>query len=398
MLNQACTFLASKHGHLEVLKYLIDNGCQISDKCINIALEYGHISILNFLKDIVKTNIDCISITSAIKSNNISIVKWILDNPNLKINKFIGVDLTYAIKNKNYKLIEYIKQKNLPIENKYFDVYSTAGEMKDFEMIHFLLKNKFPKSNEAYIGPALKGYLDIIIFLYNCQFPINEKMMNSAAEGGHKHILDWGFENNLPYENDLLIKAGKSGNLNLCKELYDKGFLLNNHIYNYCYEYDDIIIWVYECGIIPKNLSLFIDNINILEYLIAKGCKPDQDFILKCIITKRNDILLYAIEHNFPININLSYEKAIEVNNNKAILILENKGYIPSDSKLYKKNTSGSIFVFKFLKKYNLPYPDDYEITSNDIRYFYNDYIKLCSMAYNKISFLLVIIHFNIKS
>jgi len=50
-LNGKCCQYASKYGHLEVLKYLHENGCPWNENCCEFASERGHLECLKYLHE-----------------------------------------------------------------------------------------------------------------------------------------------------------------------------------------------------------------------------------------------------------------------------------------------------------------------------------------------------------
>ena len=97
--------IAVKEGHLDIIKFLMDKGCDLDyDTIIPLACEYGHLHILKLLleicfKDNISVNLESL-INRAFKKSHMNIINyifelWIKDRKYdlvIKHNEYVGID------------------------------------------------------------------------------------------------------------------------------------------------------------------------------------------------------------------------------------------------------------------------------------------------------------------
>jgi len=77
--NMSAINRAVKRGNLEIVKYLVSNDCPWSSRTCDIAVENNHLSILKYL---IENGCPCgnDALTIAIKNNHLSILKYLIEN------------------------------------------------------------------------------------------------------------------------------------------------------------------------------------------------------------------------------------------------------------------------------------------------------------------------------
>ncbi len=116
ILRNEILVLMSERGHLEIVKYLVDNGCDVhylDDASLESAVEAGHLEVVKYLMiekgvRIVGGAADFLKLAS--KKGHIEIVKYFLrmvsDHPHLKYLKLDS--LQHAIQNGHLDLTKYL--------------------------------------------------------------------------------------------------------------------------------------------------------------------------------------------------------------------------------------------------------------------------------------------------
>lgn len=283
--------LATKYGHLEILKWL-SNIYEIHNDIFMYRFDsFFDIDILEFLyekkKDLIEREDDTYLIVDSIRTKNLKLMKWVYSKLTLRTAKLDGFIFSKTII-PNWILREAINAGN-PIENLkwlisvglYFErnnfSYAFAALKKgNLEMVKLIRDNKcsFPKDSLSLA--AKSGNLELMKWLHLQKFNFDQKTPLNCVLAGNFEALKWVYGKNrgkLYCKNSILTAASEINNLEIFTWLLEKNK-------NHC---------------IPrKALCLFIEHCNL------EAIKIINNYDNSCII-------------NMPVNIDLSKPGALDI-------------------------------------------------------------------------------------
>jgi len=155
---------AAKSGDLDLLIRLRET-FEWNEKTFTIAARFGHLNILRYLYEN-----GCPS--------NWDAGAWITVNGHLECLKYLY--------EKGYEFNEY-HTRNV----------SSNGHL---ECLRFLYENGCPISAKSAMRAVVEGKIECLRFLYGNGCPIENFTVSSAARGGHFEILQYLILNNCPYD------------------------------------------------------------------------------------------------------------------------------------------------------------------------------------------------------
>lgn len=188
---------ASKHGHYEIVKLLIDAGANINTHytAINFAIKGGHDKIVKLLID-SGANIDTevlaktYSIQTAIMFGYYEVLKVLIEaNPNLATGQFL---FNLATDGSQTKILKLITEKNSKIKKSKLEQAIISGDMAAIkELAHSKIGywgNCTPDKERALALAVLTRQTEV--FNYLCDI-WNVPTEPSSAENILRSVLDW---------------------------------------------------------------------------------------------------------------------------------------------------------------------------------------------------------------
>ncbi len=181
--------------------------------------------------------------TSAIRCNNLTIMKWAHSIKNYKITSEI---CDIAVANSKLEIIEW-------------------------------LKNVAPKNYNFCTSAAKYGKLNILKWAYENGFVLNKMVCNYAAKNGNLEILNWAHEHNCEWDFWVCYFAAESGNLEILKWARENGCFWNNSI----------------CTVAARK-----GHFDILKWAINNGCPYNKNDCLNAAESGKNDLYFNYIRTN----------------------------------------------------------------------------------------------------
>ncbi len=223
--DKFCLKIASKRGHLEIIKYLYQNGYQFSDNdksILDIASYNGHFEIVKYVRLLnpnVKTNA-CIRMNWAVNDNIIQVFSYYYTDDKFKNNIYRATE---------YGNLEIIKKtwnkfyKNKSVLNNLFKIAITYGQ---FDIIKYIFIKGYCfqcQSNEFIEIACGQGHLNIVKYLHKKGLPVTDSLLNIAGRFGHYDVVKYLYKR-LKNSNiqGVIIKAIENDYLEIVKFLIEK--------------------------------------------------------------------------------------------------------------------------------------------------------------------------------
>lgn len=168
-----CIYHAAKKGHLELIKWLMENGCKWDESACSIAAKNGYLEIIQW----------------AI-SNNLA---W---NPNICFRD--------AAIEGHLEILKWAKTNEYFLESYIFDFAATSGQL---EILKWFWEND-ELDCQSYLNKHLfsevakQGHLEVLEWLCEKKCPWDLHVCSNAAIHGHLHVIQWARKNGCDWDSE----------------------------------------------------------------------------------------------------------------------------------------------------------------------------------------------------
>ena len=315
------------NGQFDMAKWLYDNGCKfIGSESYEKASSIGRIDILEWLKTVTADTDDVCSwdLNScyyAASNGHLDTLKYLLENGCPR--QLHGADCVCvtAAHNGHLDILQYLHEKDCSKQlhwNERTIEYAVDAPIEDIalKIIQYLRNNGCPWNDRACSKAAEVGRFQILKYLRSDRdkCPWNESACSRAAENGHFEILKYLREHNCPWNEFTCIAAAKTGRLKILQWLRSGDENGNNVCpWNDCAcEYAaknghfEVLKWLHENGCPWVSYSTHVaarqGHLLILKYLHDNGCPWDEWTSIEAIKNGELEILEYLYENGCPID------------------------------------------------------------------------------------------------
>ena len=246
--------LSAENDHLNIVKYLVENGVDSIDDALNLSAENGHLDIVKYLveecgADIYADN----ALKNSAYNGNLDIVKYLrkyvsnvndalslsAENDHLEIVKYlvengadkhaVGNALKISAENGYLDIVKYLVDQGI---NNISDALRISAENDNLEIVKYLVEDCGVDKHVA--GDALKisaqeGNLEIVKYLIETGIDVHttSDALRISAEYGHLKIVKYLIEEcgvDVHTEDDDALKiSAENGYLDIVKYLVDQG-------------------------------------------------------------------------------------------------------------------------------------------------------------------------------
>ena len=179
------------------------------------------------------------------------------------------------------------------------------SNFKDFFFEELTLLKETKKDKLTRIS-AIKGYLNLMIYLHENGCSWDKYTCRRAAEKGHLDCLKYARENGCSWNEWICSSAARHGKLDCLKYAHENGCSWDKWTCYYAAENDhlDCLKYAHENGCswnkyIYKFAALS-ENLDCLKYAHENGCSWGSDICSYAVKYGNLDFLKYAIENNCP--------------------------------------------------------------------------------------------------
>ena len=259
---------ASKHGQLEVLKYIHEqtgflrnhtdiSGAILRDEYLEVAVEGGHLEVVKWFKSIgfkfkyltrlaaaAAGRLDVLQYLC--KESNVSDTFWrslsceAAENGHLDILIWLHANgdpwdpsvCTAAVDGGNIDILTWLRSKGCPMDE---ETFATAAEQGRLDMMKYLRSEKCPWDSTAFLCAAREGFMEVLKWLHaeecpwdagatgNSMYDGENSPCNAAAAGGHLEVLKWLQALGAAWDERTCRVAACEGHLEVLKWLHANG-------------------------------------------------------------------------------------------------------------------------------------------------------------------------------
>ena len=231
---------ASQYGHLEIVKWLVENGCEFqTDTMYRAAL-----------------------------SGSVELCRWLLRN---------GCKISEDTVPKSIPLLKLLLEWGYKPGPKFFSQAALNGS---FGLMKWAKCRGFKWDESTCASAAAAGRLDILEWARKLECPWNETCCIAAAKAGDLSILSWARERRCPWTSQVITEAGMYGHFKVMKWAVENGCPLPQSI----------------------QFSTPVKDIANIEYLFNKGFKVSSNGCIEAVRRGHKEALMWFIDHGAPRN------------------------------------------------------------------------------------------------
>ena len=291
---------------------------------------------------------------SAAGYESLEILEWLLENGCIRVEA--SENLAAAARQGHFEVMKWLLKNNCWIIDS--EILVAAAEFGSIRQMEWLLDNKCPIDDNPYIleEAAEKGNVELMKFLINKRCP-TDLAMRGAAKHGCLTIMMWLLEEGCRIDDpEIMIEAVLFGSLRNMKWLFKKGCAIDNHeIFELAAEQGsslDIMKWLLDNGCPIGNSVIFVratvhGSLVNMKWLLDNGCPIDHSHIMKAAATYGSLVnMKWLLDNGCPMNDPEIFFEAVWHGSLRNLKwLLENK--CPVD----KSGTSKAIKIFGAFEK-----------------------------------------------
>ena len=266
----------SSIGKLDLLKYTHSIGVPIDEDTLTEAAGSGHINVLEWLDDMY-CHYDVGVANSAAFNGHVGILRWLKD----KEYPMVSATCTNAVNGNQLEALKFLYESWIDLSDD-DELCETSASHGNVEMFNYLWERGCTCSYFAYYDAGINGHIDMIKRLVSLKVPGGDDPFEGAIRGGNleiiRYLYDSGFE--MDERTCLSVPSFEGNNIEVLEYLIEKGCVLDSE---FCEE-------AASCG-----------KLYLLKYAHDRGCQWEEQTYWSAISTGRIDILEYLFEQGCPL-------------------------------------------------------------------------------------------------
>ena len=188
--------LTAESGHLDMLKYLHENGCPWDQQSCQRAAFNGHLDVLKYLHE--------------------NGCDW---NQSVCCAAAIGGHLD---------VIKYLHLNGCPWDQSAYDCAAMGGHLHVLQYLH---ENGCPWDHWTCCAAAMGGHIHILKYLHENGWHWDRYVYDYAALYGHLNVVKYLNENGCPWDHWTCLAAFREGNIDIVKYFHENGCSCGVHFY-----------------------------------------------------------------------------------------------------------------------------------------------------------------------
>jgi len=202
------TKFAVKRNEIDILKYLIKDGCNIDCRASYVAVQNDNFEILKYC---VKKNIYSDStLNVAASENNVKMMKYLIK----KNCDFDHVTCNYAANSGSYEALKFLIENNCCLN---YDIYDCAVMGGNLKLLKYLFRYTAcdlskPHFTQNTMQIAVnKGFFNIVRWLTSKKCYMDHYSTYTAAKNNDIECLKYLIDNKCPIKNNLFLNLRNFG-------------------------------------------------------------------------------------------------------------------------------------------------------------------------------------------
>ncbi len=208
---------AAAGGHFALLQWALGSGCPRGDRlCVNAA-ESGNLEMLKYAQAACGEPWDVWAMVSAARAGHLDTVKWLVEQ-GCPWTSFVLYD---AAEGGHLPVLRWAAEHLFDGELDY-DIFCVlaAAQGGHVPVLEWLQAQRVVDSSETgyWIGRPCEcaaggGHLEALRWLRDAGFAWGDGVCAAAARGGHLHVLQWLRDSGCPWSKETCSDAARSGHL-----------------------------------------------------------------------------------------------------------------------------------------------------------------------------------------
>ena len=229
---------AAKFGHLEIVKWARENGCPWEEaRCTGGEAGAG-LSVpgprINYLEKINRIKYTC---AWAARRGHLEVLKWVRENGCPWDEK----TCSWAAKGGHLATLKWARENGCPWDEETCANLAEGGHLETLKWAH---ENDCPWDDRTCANLAGGGHLEMLLWARENDCPWSEWTCACAAWGGHFEILKWARENGCPWDKQTCEHAAGAGRLEILKWARENGCPWDWHTRAWADFYVDVLDWL----------------------------------------------------------------------------------------------------------------------------------------------------------
>ncbi|XRB21376.1 hypothetical protein RI054_27g112250 [Pseudoscourfieldia marina] len=197
--DERTAYAAVKGGHLDTLLEVRQAGCPLGDmsKLCEAAAKHGHLKVLKHLVEVEGCLWDKWTARTAIEEGHLHVVKYLLEELGCPVDEGCS---NHACQGGQLHVLRWLRDVHKCPWNE--GSFFAAARQGHLNILNYLHENGCPWNESACQGAARGGHLSVLKWLRSRNCPWNAWTTRAALEGGHIEVFWWCRSGGCPYEED----------------------------------------------------------------------------------------------------------------------------------------------------------------------------------------------------
>ena len=208
-LSASHTAAAARSGHLDVLKYLHENGCPWDKSTCERAAIGGHLNVLKYAHE-NGCPWDEETCRNAAWGGHLDVLKYAHENG----CPWDERTCLWAALRGHLNVLKYAHENGCPWNEWTCGVAARGGHL---DVLKYLHENGCPWDETTCREAAEGGYLDVLKYAHEHGCPWDEFTCYCAAMEGHLDVLKYAHKNGCPWDEETCWQAAEGGHLDVLK-------------------------------------------------------------------------------------------------------------------------------------------------------------------------------------
>lgn len=195
---------AARAGHKDVVQWIRRRGHSMSYTILNYAAEGGNLELVQWVHNELHRPLSWQTCSAAATGGHVDVLRWLVDN-NCKFD--VGTIFGEAIKGRHPKVIEYMQSHGHTWPHGATAMAAVSGSLDILQWAH---RDGCPCTAMTAWHAAQGGHVEALMWLRENRCEWDEEVCSRAAEYGHLHVLQYAVANDCPWDPEPCLRQARS--------------------------------------------------------------------------------------------------------------------------------------------------------------------------------------------